>query len=98
MIEYGGSVCATAVPRFAVVRAVPPLAYETVVTAPAAGVNPAYESDTCAAFCGLLLVSMTFRPPVLFRTACTVTDELPEDDLTMVSPGFASAVSERMPQ
>ncbi|WP_405541451.1 hypothetical protein OG478_03385 [Streptomyces phaeochromogenes] len=26
------------------------------------------------------------------------TDELPEDDLTMVSPGCASAVSERMPQ
>ena len=55
-------------------------------------------SDTGAAFCGLLLISMTFRPPVLLRTACTATDELPEDDLTMVSPGFASAVSERMPQ
>lgn len=98
MIEYGGSFCAPAVPRFAVVRAVSPLAYETVVTVPAAGVNPAYESDTCAAFFGLLLISMTFRPPLLLRTACTATDELREDDLTMVSPGFASAVSERMPQ
>lgn len=97
MIEYGGSFCAPAVPRFAVVREVSPLAYETVVTAPAAGVNPAYESDTCAASFGLLLISMTFRPLPL-RTACTATDELREDDLTMVSPGFASAVSERMPQ
>ncbi|MGW7816889.1 hypothetical protein ACWGLF_01920 [Streptomyces puniciscabiei] len=44
MIEYGGSVCAVAVPRIAVARAVPRWVYETVRTVPGAGVYPLSES------------------------------------------------------
>ncbi len=50
VIEYGGRVCEATVPADAVVRAVPPLRYETVVTAPGAGANPAYDSDAVTGF------------------------------------------------
>ena len=55
MIDYGGRVCEATVPADAIVKAVPPLRYETVVTAPGAGTNPAYESDAVTGFAGSLL-------------------------------------------
>ena len=55
VIEYGGSICEATVPADAVVTAVPPLRYETVVTAPGAGANPAYDSDAVTGFAGSLL-------------------------------------------
>ena len=50
MIEYGGRLCEATVPPDAAVKAVPPLRHETVVTAPSAGTNPAYDSDAVTGF------------------------------------------------